>query len=148
MTHQSEGQLENTLINQLQRLGFERVKIEDEKQLIENLKGQLEKFNKTEFSDGEFTKILNHLNKGDIFQKAKTLRERFVLVRYDGEKIYIRFFNTDKWCQNEYQVANQITVNGKYENRYDVTLLINGFPLVQIELKRRGIEMREAFNQI
>lgn len=148
MTHQSEGQLEITLINQLQRLGFERVKIEDEKQLIQNLKIQLEKFNKTEFSESEFTKILNHLNKGDIFQKGKTLRDRFVLTRDDGKEVWIRFFNTDKWCQNEYQVTNQITINGKYENRYDVTLLINGLPLVQIELKRRGVEMREAFNQI
>jgi type I restriction enzyme R subunit len=56
--------------------------------------------------------------------------------------------NVEHWCQNEYQVTNQITQEGKYENRYDVTLLINGLPLVQIELKRRGLEMKEAFNQI
>ncbi len=148
MTHQSESQLETNLIQQLQRLGFEKVAIKDEKELIENLKKQLEKFNGMEFSDGEFSKILNHLNKGDIFQKGKTLRDRFVLVRDDGKEIWIRFFNTDQWCKNEYQVTHQITEVGKYENRYDVTLLINGLPLVQIELKRRGIEMREAFNQI
>lgn len=148
MTHQSEIQLEESLIKQLQRLGFDRVKIEDEKQLLSNLKRQLEKFNKTEFSEAEFTKILNHLSKGDIFIKAKTLRDRFVLVRDDGTDFWMRFFNTDQWCKNEYQVTHQITEVGKYENRYDVTLLINGLPLVQIELKRRGIEMREAFNQI
>jgi type I restriction enzyme R subunit len=54
----------------------------------------------------------------------------------------------EKWCQNEYQVAQQITQVGRYENRYDVTLLINGLPLVQLELKRRGVELKEAFNQI
>lgn len=148
MTHQSEQQLEISLIQQLQRLGFERITIKDDKELIENLKRQLEKFNKTEFSEGEFIKILNHLNKGDIFQKGKTLRDRFVLTRDNGTDSYVRFFNTDQWCKNEYQVTNQITQQGKYENRYDVTLLINGLPLVQIELKRRGVEMREAFNQI
>ncbi len=61
---------------------------------------------------------------------------------------YVRFFNTDQWCKNQYQVTNQITQIGKYTNRYDVTLLINGLPLVQIELKRRGVELKEAFNQI
>ena len=90
MTHQSEAQLEENLIKQLQRLGFEKVKIEDEKQLAENLKRQLEKFNGTSFSDSEFAKILNHLNKGDIFQKGKTLRDRFVLVRDDGKEVWIR----------------------------------------------------------
>ena len=63
-------------------------------------------------------------------------------------KSYIEFINQDFWCQNQFQVTNQITINGKRENRYDVTLLINGLPLVQIELKRRGIELKKAFNQI
>jgi type I restriction enzyme R subunit len=108
----------------------------------------LEKFNATTFSDAEFTRIFNHLNKGDRFQKAKTLRDRFALKRDDESDFYVRFFNMDKWCQNEYQVTHQITQTGRYENRYDVSLLINGLPLVHIELKRRGVEMKEAFNQI
>ncbi|NBP59001.1 type I restriction endonuclease subunit R, partial [bacterium] len=99
-------------------------------------------------SDTEFTRILNHLNKGDRFQKAKTLRDYFLLHRDDDTTKHIRFFNMDQWCKNEYQVTHQVTQKGKYENRYDVTLLINGLPLVHIELKRRGIEMKEAFNQI
>src|SRR5690606_30798887 len=66
----------------------------------------------------------------------------------NGDKAYIEFLNQDFWCQNQFQVTNQITINGKRENRYDVTILINGLPLVQIELKRRGIELKEAFNQI
>lgn len=147
-TSQTESQLEITLLEQLQRLGFDLVQIPDSNSLIANLRLQLEKFNETKFSDNEFSRILNHLNKGDRFQKAKTLRDRFLLRRDDDTTEYIRFFNTDQWCRNEYQVAHQITQNGKYENRYDVTLLINGLPLVQIELKRRGVEMKEAFNQI
>jgi len=148
MTHQSEQQLENKLIIQLQKLGFSYVVLEDSNAVTVNLKSQLEIFNKTTFSDAEFEKIKNHLNKGDRFQKAKTLRDRFILTRDNNKEEWIRFFNTDQWCQNEYQVTNQITQVGTYENRYDVTLLINGLPLVQIELKRRGVEMKEAFNQI
>jgi len=148
MTHQSELQLEKTLIEQLRRLGFAPVILEDTNALIANLRAQLEKFNKTTFSDTEFARILNHLNKGDRFQKAKTLRDRFVLARDDESTFWVRFFNMEQWCKNEYQVTHQITQTGRYENRYDVTLLINGLPLVHIELKRRGIEMKEAFNQI
>lgn len=148
MPHQSEQQLENTLIAQLQGLGFSKVVLQDTEALVVNLKSQLEKFNETVFSASEFARILNHLNKGDRFQKAKTLRDRYALKRDDESTLFIRFFNMDSWCQNEYQIAQQITQVGRHENRYDVTLLINGLPLVQIELKRRGMEMKEAFNQI
>jgi type I restriction enzyme, R subunit len=145
---QSELQLEKELIEQLEELGFERVSIPDTNTLLVNLRNQLEKFNQTHFSDSEFARILNHLHKGDRFQKAKTLRDRYALTRDDESTFYVRFFNMDKWCKNEYQVTHQVTQAGRYENRYDVTLLINGLPLVQIELKRRGMEMKEAFNQI
>ncbi len=148
MTHQSEFQLENELIAQLNDLGFENVSIKDIADLESNLRSQLEKFNKTSFTDLEYSRILNHLKKGDRFTKAKTLRDRFLLHREDDTTTYIRFFNTEQWCKNEYQVTNQITQAGRYENRYDVTILINGLPLVQIELKRRGVEMKEAFNQV
>lgn len=145
---QSEVQLEAELIEQLKGLGFETVSIPDTAALFVNLKKQLEKFNNTSFSDNEFSRIINHLQKGDRFQKGKVLRDRYALAREDGSTTYIRFFNMDKWCKNEYQVTHQLTQQGRYENRYDVTLLINGLPLVQVELKRRGIEMKEAFNQI
>ncbi|MFZ2975622.1 MAG: type I restriction endonuclease subunit R [Candidatus Moraniibacteriota bacterium] len=148
MTHQSEQKLEKTLISQLNRLGFESVQIEDNNALQKNLKIQLEKFNKITFSDDEFVRILNHVEKGDRFYKAKTLRDRFALKRDNEETFFVRFFNMDQWCKNEYQVTQQITQVGRYENRYDVTLLVNGLPLVQIELKRRGMELKEAFNQI
>lgn len=148
MNHQSEAQLEKTLIEQLGRLGFSPVVLEDAEALNANLKAQLEKFNGVIFSDGEFAKIQNHLNKGDRFYKAKTLRDRFSLKRDDETSKQIRFFNMEQWCKNEYQVTNQVTQVGSYKNRYDVTLLVNGLPLVQVELKRRGVEMKEAFNQI
>lgn len=70
------------------------------------------------------------------------------MIRDDGTVKYIEFLDVINWCQNLFQVTHQITQEGKYKNRYDVTLLINGFPLVQIELKRRGLEIKEAFNQV
>ncbi|MGG7034456.1 MAG: type I restriction endonuclease subunit R [Flavobacterium sp.] len=148
MTSQPEQVLENNLIKQLQDLGHQFVTIKDEKGLYANLKSQLEKHNKTTFSDTEFNKILIHLSKGNIFDKAKTLRDSYGLKRDDNTTSYVQFVNQDFWCQNEFQVSNQITITGKRETRYDVTILINGLPLVQIELKRRGIELKEAFNQI
>ncbi len=144
---QSEAQLENNLIQQLANQGYARVSIETETDLLTNLKRQLEKHNKTDFTDNEFSKILNHLNKGNVFERAATLRDKFNLKRDDDSTLYIEFIDQIEWCQNQYQVTNQITMKGEYENRYDVTILINGLPLVQIELKRRGLELKEAFNQ-
>lgn len=148
MTHQSEQELEKNLIARLSRLGFTPVVIPDAVALMANLRAQLEKFNETTFSDTEWARVENHLKKGDRFDKAKTMRDRFALTRDDESVFYVRFFNMEQWCKNEYQVTHQITQAGRYENRYDVTLLVNGLPLVQIELKRRGVEMKEAFNQI
>jgi len=148
MTHQSEQDLEKNLIGRLEVLGFAPVVISDAKALAANVRAQLEKFNETNFSDTEWARVENHLKKGDRFDKAKTLRDRFALKRDDETVFFVRFFNMDQWCKNEYQVTHQITQAGRYENRYDVTLLVNGLPLVQIELKRRGVEMKEAFNQI
>ena len=144
----SEAVLEKELIQQLEGYGYERVKIKDEKELTQNLKRQLEKHNNTTFSEKEFSKILIHLNSGTIFERAKKLRDKFLLIRDDDTPFYVEFFNMAEWCKNQYQVANQITMKGKYKNRYDVTLLVNGIPLVQIELKKAGVEIKEAFNQI
>ncbi|MEO9953496.1 type I restriction endonuclease subunit R [Nonlabens sp.] len=148
MSKQSEAQLENELIAQLVGLGYEKVTITTSDALIHNLKKQLEAFNNTVFSDREFETILNHLEKGNVFEKAKTLRDRFQLTRENGDSLYVRFFNKENWNSNLFQVTHQITQEGTYKNRYDVTLLVNGLPLVQIELKRRGVEIKEAFNQI
>ncbi len=148
MSHQSEAILENNLIKQLVGLGYESVPIHDADVFVSNLKSQLEKFNETAFTTKEFGTILNHLAKGNEFVKAKTLRDRFVLAKEDGTSFYARFFNNEDWSKNKYQVTNQVQQHGSFLNRYDVTLLVNGLPLVQIELKRTGIEIKEAFNQI
>ena len=145
---QSEAALEKELIEQLQALGFTYVSIKDIEALRTNLKNQLEKHNKTTFSPREFERILNYLNAGNRFEKAKKLRDRWLLKRDDETESYIRFMDTVSWCKNEYQVTNQVTIQGRRKNRYDVTILINGLPLVQIELKKRGVELKEAFNQI
>lgn len=148
MKTQPEQLLENNLVAQLQLLGYTYVPISDEKELLGNLKTQLEKHNDIELSTKEFDRVLNILSKGSVFDKARTLREKQHIFRDNGDSLYFEFINQENWCQNLFQVTNQVTIEGKYKNRYDVTLLINGLPLIQVELKRRGIELKEAFNQI
>lgn len=153
MAYQSEAQLEENLINQLVNQGFHRVIISNEEQLKANFRNELFEHNKSKlnnepFTDKEFERILRHVEGKSVFQSAMVLRDKFILEREDGSEVYIEFFDTKNWCKNRFQVTNQTTVVGKYTNRYDVTLLINGLPLVQIELKRRGLDLKEAFNQI
>lgn len=149
MTSQSELILEQNLVNQLAANGYDKITIMDEADLLVNLKKQLEKYNKKVFSDADFKQILNHLTKSNnVFEKALLLRDKFAFKNDNNELVYVEFLNMDFWCQNEYQVTNQITVAGTYKNRYDVTILINGLPLVQIELKKTGLELKEAYNQI
>lgn len=148
MSTQSEQTLENELVAQLVQQGYERVVLADNAALLANLKTQLEKHNSITLSANEFQRVVNWLDKGNVFDRAKLLRDKMYLQLDNGEHAYIEFINQTKWCQNEYQVAQQIVNNGEYDTRYDVTLLINGLPLVQIELKRRGIELKEAFNQV
>jgi type I restriction enzyme, R subunit len=148
MSKQPEQILEEQLIAKLQEIGYSLVHIQNEIELITNLKAQLGKHNNIVFSDKEFEKALNILSKGSVFEKAKTLREKQHIIRDNGDNLYFEFINTEQWCQNEYQVTHQASMEGKYKNRYDVTLLINGLPLIQIELKRRGLELKEAFNQV
>lgn len=147
MSTQSEQVLENNLIEKLANNGYERIKIKNEDELNANFKIQLEKLNKCRLTDDEFNKILLFLDQGSIFDKAKKLRDYFYIDRKDNP-FYIKFLNQKDWCKNIFQVSNQITMEGKHKNRYDVTLLINGLPLVQIELKRRGMPLKEAFDQI
>lgn len=149
MTTQSEQILENNLVHQLSSNGYDKVIIKDEKELLSNLKTQLEKHNNKTFSDSDFKQILNHLTKtNNVFEKALILRDKFSFKNEQNELVYIEFLNMDFWCQNQYQVTQQITNEGTYKNRYDVTILINGLPLVQIELKKTGLELKEAYNQI
>ena len=147
MTIQPEQALENNLLIQLTKLGYKQVIIKGEVDLLLNLKSQLEKQNKVKLSDGDFKQILNFINKGNIFERAKILRDRVPYLDDNGEHRTIELINQIHWCQNRFQVTQQVSMEGKYKNRYDVTILINGLPLVQIELKRRGLELKEAFRQ-
>lgn len=156
MATQSEQILENALIKTLQDNGYEYIQLREEENLYANFKAQLEKHNKKQlalynreyFTDKEFDKIRIHLEGGTRFEKAKKLRDLYPLELETGERIWVEFLNKNKWCQNEFQVSNQITVEGRKTCRYDVTILINGIPLVQIELKKRGLELKQAYNQI
>ncbi len=156
MTAQSEQALENGLIATLQDMSYEYVELKEETNLYANFKKQLEKHNakelaavgKTEFTDKEFERICIHLEGGTLFEKSKKLRDLFPLETEDGKRVWIEFLDRNHWCQNEFQVSNQITVEGRKTCRYDVTILVNGLPLVQIELKKRGVELKQAYNQI
>ena len=148
MSIQSEAQLETILIDRLKAKGWAPVSLPTEAALWANLRSELGAQNETTYSDAEFGKIRNHLEKGNVFDKAHTLRDRFHLTRDDGSSHYVQFMNLEHWCRNRYQVATQIGIQGRRANRYDVTLLVNGLMLCQIELKRRGVELKAAFDQI
>ena len=150
---QSECELENQLILQLEDLGYEKIKIRDVNELNKNFREQLNKFNKNKLdgkciTDKEFERVCNHLKGKKVYVSSLNLRDKFVLEREDGTNVYLSFFDSDNYSNNIYQVTNQVTMEGRYKNRYDVTILINGLPVVQIELKRRGGDFKEAFNQI
>ncbi|OCR41026.1 DEAD/DEAH box helicase [Bacteroides fragilis] len=137
-------------------MNYEFVSIKEEDNLYANFKLQLEKHNRKElalhgrdsFTEKEFEKICIYLEGGTRFEKAKKLRDLYPLETEEGQRIWIEFLNKNKWCQNEFQVSNQITVEGRKKCRYDVTILINGLPLIQVELKKRGAELRVAYDQI
>ena len=157
MTAQSEQALENGLIATLQDMSYDYVQIKEETNLLSNFKAQLEKHNakaladigRTSFTEKEFDKICIYLEGGTLFEKSKKLRDLYPLETDDGQhRIWVEFLNKNHWCQNEFQVSNQITVEGRKTCRYDVTILINGLPLVQIELKKRGVELKQAYNQV
>ncbi|MDE5869010.1 MAG: type I restriction endonuclease subunit R, partial [Muribaculaceae bacterium] len=148
---------EQGLIKTLQNMSYEYISVENETELKQNFKRQLEKHNhkkleeigRSEFTEKEFEKILIFLEGGSRFDKAKKLRDIFVLDTDDGQRIWVEFINKNHWCRNEFQVTNQITAtNDRKKSRFDVTILINGLPLVQVELKRRGVELKQAYNQI
>lgn len=151
--YESEAKLEEKLIDQLVKQGYKKVQIDTVEDLEKNFREQINEHNKFRLeekplSDKEFERLMIKISGKGVFQSAKELRQLQDIQRDDGTIAYIELFNTREWCQNIFQVTHQTTVEGKYTNRYDVTLLINGLPLVQIELKRRGMDMKEAFNQI
>ena len=155
--YQSEAQLEQEFIRMLQDLGYGYLQIHKEADLIANLRGQLSKVNGYEFTDGEwdrfFKEVLANPN-ADIAEKTRLIQEDHVQVlkRDNGESKNISLIDKKNIHNNILQVINQYTISTKdgaaHDNRYDVTILVNGLPLIHIELKRRGVPIREAFNQI
>ena len=151
---QSESALEKELINTLVEEGYEYLSIHSENELILNLRNQLEKLNNYQFTDGEWDFFLSKViaNKNDyIIEKTRLIQEDYKqeITLDSGEKRNIYLIDKNNIHNNRLQVINQYVNNdGNYDNRYDVTILVNGLPLVHIELKKRGVDLREAFNQI
>lgn len=152
-SYQSERELENALIAQLKNQGYGFLNIKDNSELVGNLRVQLEKLNRFTFTDKEWNKFLSEYidnpNQG-IVEKTKKIQEDFIypLRREDGSLMNVFLMDKKHIHNNSLQVIHQFEVEGKYKNIYDVTLLVNGLPLVHIELKRRGVSIKEAFNQI
>lgn len=155
--YESEAQLEAAFIAQLQAQAYEYVRFTSEAELLANLRTQLEALNDYQFSDAEWKRFLAESistrsgGVDEIVEKTRRIQEDHVqvLIRDNGESKNIRLIDKQRIHNNRLQVTNQYVVeDGAHHNRYDVTILVNGLPLVHIELKRRGVAIREAFNQI
>lgn len=156
-SYQSEADLENEFIHMLCEQGYEYLPVHKEAELEANLRLQLEKLNDITFSDEEWKRFFkeNLANPNEhIVEKTRKIQEDYVQVlkRDDGTSKNIKLIDKDHVHHNILQVINQYSVfkdeGAKHDNRYDVTVLVNGLPMVHIELKRRGVAIREAFNQI
>ena len=158
----SEYEVESLFIERLESIGYKFIKLDNYDDVLDNFREQLAKFNAKKleekqhaasFSDAEFNRIMIHVDNHSVYESAKILRDKYVLQLDNGESVYIDFFSGDI-DRNIYQVTHQVTMDKAhkadvvYKNRYDVTIIINGLPFVQIELKRPGVEINEAINQI
>ncbi len=152
--YQSEAEMEDDFIKQLTRQAYDYLPIKTEQELIDNLRTQIECLNFIKFSDDEWNKFFSeHLGNPQqgIVEKTKTIQEDHIKAwtRPDGSKVNIYLIDKDNIHNNSLQVINQyVPEGGAFENRYDVTILVNGLPLVHVELKRRGVSIKDAFNQI
>ena len=151
--YQSEAQLEDAFVKQLCRQGFGRLVVSDEAELVANLRAQLEALNRVSFTDGEWNRLFKGWISADndgIVEKTRRIQHDhiYALRMDDGSVRNVSLIDKRNVHNNRLQVMNQYTQQGSYENRYDVTVLVNGLPLVHVELKRRGIDLVEAFNQI
>lgn len=150
---QTEAQLENEMIAQLAGIGYEKVAIPDIKTLQQNFRQQISRLNEenlngTPLSDKEFERLLLKIEGKSVYESAKLLRIKQHISRDDDSTLYLKLMDVQDYKNNHLQVTHQTTVVGRYTNRYDVTVLLNGLPVVQIELKRRGLHFVESFNQI
>ena len=153
MQYQSEAELERAMIDQLISQGYEYLGIHTPDDLVKNLRSCLEELNQIQFTDDEWERFFKDViaNRNDgIEEKTLKIQRYYVqsFVRDDGSTKNIRLIDKQSIHRNKLQVINQYATMGNHDNRYDVTILVNGFPLVHCELKRRGIPIKEAFNQI
>lgn len=151
--YQSEAKLEAALIKQLQEQGYEYVKVKDEVGLLRNLRCQLELLNDVTLSDSEWNRLLPMISNDQmtIQDKTEMIQGKGYILNLtldNGQTKNIKLIDKHNVYNNRLQVINQYEVEGAYKNRYDVTILVNGLPLVHVELKRRGVDIKEAFNQI
>ena len=150
--YQSEADLEKEFIRLLQEQGYDYLPIHKEADLISNLRAQLEKLNHYRFTDGEWERFFNECmanRNDDIVAKTQKIQDDYiqVLKRDTGESQNIKLIDKDNIHNNSLQVINQyVEEGGNFDTRYDVSILVNGLPLVHIELKRRGVQLKEAFN--
>ncbi|MCH4201644.1 MAG: type I restriction endonuclease subunit R [Bacilli bacterium] len=152
---QTELELENELIKQLRQQFHSSesedafVSVHDDSSLYKNLRKQIDRLNGICLSDTEFRRFVNELEKyNTVYKCAINLRQMQTITMDNGEKKNIKIFEKNDWCRNIVQVAHQINQTNEFAGRFDVTILVNGLPLVQIELKKNGITLAEAFGQI
>lgn len=152
-SYQSEAELERELIANLVAQGYERVKFTTSEELYGNLKTQIEKLNNVSFTKSEWDRFLTEYldaPKDGMIEKTRKIQEDYIydFTFDDGHLQNIKIIDKNNIHNNFLQVVNQVTAGEKNQNRYDVTILVNGLPLVHIELKKRGVNLHEAFNQI
>lgn len=145
-----ESQVEQKLINKLEDLKYSyRPDIRDKAKLEQNFRDKFEALNRVRLTDAEFARLRDEIINADVFQTAKTLREYGYFQREDGTPLHYMLVNLKDWCKNDFEVISQLRINtDNSHHRYDVILLINGLPVVQIELKTLGINPRRAMEQI
>ena len=145
-----EYQIEANLIKQLIGLKYtHRPDIVDRKSLEQNFKTKFETLNRVHLTDSEFLRLREEIIEPDVFKASKKLREQQFFQREDGTPLHYTLVNNKDWCKNDFEVISQLRMNTENSNqRYDILLLINGLPLVQVELKRLDISPRKAMQQI
>ena len=150
MSTEPEYILENNFIAQLTGLGYQLTYVNNVELLKDNLRAELERLNDCKLSDSEWYKVQTQLTKGSkSIDRARLLREQLIIERDGQPALRLKLADQRNWKNNSFQVLNQFQKeNGNIKNRYDVTILMNGLPVVQIELKRRGVEIKEAFQQV
>lgn len=148
--NQTESQIEDRFIRHLKGLGYvHRTDIKDRASLEENFRNKFEALNGVRLTDGEFERLMRSIISSDVYEASKTLRDKGILTRDDGTTLYYSLVNLQNWCKNEYEVINQLRINTHSSyHRYDVIILVNGLPLVQVELKAHGVSPRVAIKQI